>query len=199
MKSIIPHISRRAAFLFILHYCFLQFCFSQCWVYEKSGTNNDLWSVCFTDSLTGIAVGSGGIMVQTTDGGITWTKLRTVINANLGAVSFLDKNIGMVGGSGEVLYTNNDGVSWTMENILYDDLPLGFYGISILDSNRAVVGSDKAIFKTFDHGMTWMLVLNTSSYRMSFANAYIGAPLVLTGIMFIEQPMAVRHGLLFLR
>ncbi len=175
MKSIIVHISHRAACLFILHYCLLQFCFSQCWVYEKSGTNNDLWSVCFTDSLTGIAVGSGGIMLQTTDGGTTWTKLRTVINANLGAVSFLDKNIGMVGGSGDVLYTNNDGASWTMENISYYNLPLGFYGISVLDSNRAVVGSDRAIFKTFDHGTTWTLTLNTASYRLSFANANIGA------------------------
>src|SRR5208283_5211195 len=175
MKIINVYISLRAVFLFILHYCLLQFCFSQCWVYEKSGTTNDLWNVCFTDSLTGFAVGSGGVMLKTTDGGITWTKLRTVINANLGAVSFLDKNIGMVGGSDVILYTNNGGISWTTESISYDDVPLSFYGMSVLDSNRAVVGSDYAIFKTINHGMTWTLVLNTSSIQISFANAYIGA------------------------
>ena len=149
------HIFPRGVFLFFLHYCLLQFCFSQCWVYENSGTNNYLRSVCFVDSLTGTAVGDGGIMVQTTDGGITWKKLRTVINADLCGVSFLNKNVGMVGTNPNgILYTSNGGVSWATESISYNHLNLNINDISVLDSNRAVVATSRGLFKTTDQGMT---------------------------------------------
>ena len=38
----------------------------------KSGTTMALFGVAFASSSTGIAVGSGGIILVTTDGGISW-------------------------------------------------------------------------------------------------------------------------------
>ena len=176
MKSIDVHIIHRAVLLCILHYCLLQFCFSQCWVYEKKGTNNYLRSVCFVDSLTGTAVGDGGVIVNTTDGGITWIKLASGTSANLSGVSFLDKNIGMVGASPNgILYTSDGGISWTMKSISYNHSNLNIVDIAMLDSSRAVVATSGGLFKTIDRGITWAHVLNISNpTAISFANASFG-------------------------
>ncbi len=40
------------------------------WVYQTSGTTNDLWGVSFADATTGTAVGFDGTILRTTTGGV---------------------------------------------------------------------------------------------------------------------------------
>lgn len=39
------------------------------WTTQSSGTTNELWAVSFVDANTGTAVGEGGTILRTTDGG----------------------------------------------------------------------------------------------------------------------------------
>jgi len=46
------------------------------WIPLNSGTTTDLEDVCFpVDAVTGYAVGGGGLILKTTDGGATWDSL----------------------------------------------------------------------------------------------------------------------------
>lgn len=56
-------------------YCFIfsTITFSQ-WEVKKSGVTTALYDITFVDSLYGWAVGDSGTIIQTTDGGTTWSK-----------------------------------------------------------------------------------------------------------------------------
>jgi len=83
---------------------------------------NKLNSVCFTDSLTGYAVGSAGTIMKTTDGSITWEILNFFTDKQLSSVFFTNENTGYaVGGKldlmnnlseGIVFKTNDSGTTW---------------------------------------------------------------------------------------
>jgi len=176
MKFINVHILRRGIFLFMLQYCLIQFCFSQCWIYQKSGTSNNLHSVYFVDSLTGTAVGDAGTILRTTDGGATWKKQYSGINASLVGVSFSDVNHGMViVDSNNVLYTNNGGSTWIRERFTQYFIYYDFLSVADIDSMHAVVVTNRGIYRTVDGGATWGQVLNqTGLTSVSFANASVG-------------------------
>ena len=66
--------------------------------------------VAFTDETNGWAVGDGGIIYGTTDGGITWIQLASGTYCDLFSVSFTDANNGtVVGANGTILRTTNGG------------------------------------------------------------------------------------------
>jgi len=44
------------------------------WIIQRSGATNSLNAVCLASATNGIAVGSNGIILRTTDGGTTWTQ-----------------------------------------------------------------------------------------------------------------------------
>jgi len=68
-----------------------------------------LRSVFFTDSITGYAVGDGGI-IKTTDGGLNWISQTSVTSNSLLSVYFTDSNTGYaVGNNGTILKTTNGG------------------------------------------------------------------------------------------
>ena len=69
----------------------------------------------FFDHLQGTIVGSSGIIIHTTDGGLTWSRQNSGITdgSYLYAVSFVDSLIGYaVGDNGIILKTTNGGLSW---------------------------------------------------------------------------------------
>jgi photosystem II stability/assembly factor-like uncharacterized protein len=57
-----------------------------------SGASGDLLSVSFVDSRNGIAVGEGGMMLKTTDGGETWEIIDSGTDGTLLGVFMIDKN-----------------------------------------------------------------------------------------------------------
>jgi hypothetical protein len=56
---------------------------------QDSGTDSDLFGVSFTDASTGWAVGFGGTILHTDDGGLTWTPQDSGTTDNLHGVVFL--------------------------------------------------------------------------------------------------------------
>ena len=91
---------------------------SQNWIIQNSGTFNDLWSVCFSDSITGYAVGSGGIILKTINGGADWIS-QTPTTQDLYSVYFIPAkpNTGYaVGGNETILQTTNGGTTWSVKH-----------------------------------------------------------------------------------
>jgi len=74
------------------------------WFQQNSGTDLDLKSICFTDSENGWAVGSGGIILHTSDGGDNWIQQSSGTENDLTSVRFMNAD------SGIILHTENGGI-----------------------------------------------------------------------------------------
>ena len=73
-------------------------------------------AVSFVDASTGWAVGAGGAIFSTRDGGRTWSPQTSGVDSDLRDVKFLDRSEGWaVGGDGAVLHTNDGGQTWRAE------------------------------------------------------------------------------------
>jgi len=74
---------------------------------------NSLSDIAFFDANTGVAVGSYGTILRTTDGGVTWEVRSSGMTTNLYAVATTDGGIGVaVGESGIILQTTDGGATW---------------------------------------------------------------------------------------
>jgi photosystem II stability/assembly factor-like uncharacterized protein len=79
-------------------------------------TSQRLNAVSFADAETGWAVGAGGAIFSTRDGGRTWRQQASGTGSDLRDVKFLDRAEGWaVGGEGTVLHTTDGGQTWKAE------------------------------------------------------------------------------------
>src|SRR4030095_9115247 len=70
----------------------------------------------FVDNRLGWAVGSGGAVYRTINGGRTWQQQRSGVDVDLYDVKFLDAVEGWaVGAEGTIIYTSNGGLNWTTQ------------------------------------------------------------------------------------
>src|SRR5215467_9921904 len=77
---------------------------------------NTLSAAATPDPSTMVAVGYGGTILRTTDGGATWTPQFSGTTNILYGVSFVDANTGTaVGGNGTILRTTDGGATWTVQ------------------------------------------------------------------------------------
>lgn len=84
--------------------------------YASTGIRPNLNAVFFVSTSVGWAVGDGGIILKTTDGGVTWLLQTSTVNANLYDVFFSDATHGWaVGASGTILVTSNGGTTWAAQ------------------------------------------------------------------------------------
>jgi photosystem II stability/assembly factor-like uncharacterized protein len=73
-------------------------------------------AVHFADARRGWAVGTGGLVLATADGGRTWRVQESGTESDLHDVRFLDEREGWaVGGHGAVLHTTDGGATWRAE------------------------------------------------------------------------------------
>jgi photosystem II stability/assembly factor-like uncharacterized protein len=79
-------------------------------------TSQRLNAVSFADAFTGWAVGAGGAIFSTSDGGRSWRPQASGVESDLSDVKFLDRAEGWaVGGEGTVLHTTDGGRTWKAE------------------------------------------------------------------------------------
>jgi photosystem II stability/assembly factor-like uncharacterized protein/putative cell wall-binding protein len=115
---------------------------------------NWLWDVTFADASHGWAVGDGGSVLHTTDGGATWSPQNSGTTTRLLAVAFADTSRGWAVGVGTILHTSNGGVTWSPQ------MPSWFTnylsGVAFTDaSHGCAVGGAGVIVRTSDGGATW--------------------------------------------
>jgi photosystem II stability/assembly factor-like uncharacterized protein len=117
-----------------------------------------LKALYFLDNQRGWAVGDSGIILATTDGGVSWSELPTPTDYPLTKVHFADAQVGYVASGtewgGEVFRTTDGGEKWEK---VYSDLEAGHvFDISVLDQKTAAIAiNDALVFTTRDGGLTW--------------------------------------------
>lgn len=114
-----------------------------------------LRAVHFLDENVGIACGSDGLIIRTTDGGETWSRSESgTSGAWLKSISFPTKTTGYIAGTHSVvLRTNDGGATWR-------NLPVPVLaklnGIAFISPERGIVaGAEGELFYTIDGATTW--------------------------------------------
>ncbi len=78
-----------------------QICFAQ-WYQQNSGTAVNLNSVYFENANNGWAVGDGGTIIRTTNGGTNWITQTSGTTQHLQDICFIDVNTGWAVGTSSV-------------------------------------------------------------------------------------------------
>jgi photosystem II stability/assembly factor-like uncharacterized protein len=143
---------------------------------RQSAPQVPLRRVSFVDANVGIAVGGNyfivppGIwqesqaIVRTTDGGATWTLLRSGSDRQLRAISPVDANNWIaVGRIGTILQTMDGGDTWMVRN---GRTPESLYGMLLDGSSATVVGDNGTILITGDGGETWNLQSSGTTHHI---------------------------------
>ncbi len=148
------------------------------WTVLNTGTDMDLYSVYFADSLNGCAVGVAATVLRTEDGGISWELIPNVPANALRSVTFPNARTGFaVGLSGSVVKTTDYGSTWVDQS----PAQIQLYGACFFDTLTGIaVGGDLdygAIIRTTDGGLTWIPVTSSVMDRLKsvyFINDNIG-------------------------
>jgi len=86
------------------------------WGVQTSGTTNDLNAVSCSSTSNCWAVGGGGTIVATVNGGTTWTAQTSNTTQTLYGVYCYDNNHCEAGGAaGTIIGTSNAGATWTTQ------------------------------------------------------------------------------------
>jgi photosystem II stability/assembly factor-like uncharacterized protein len=76
-------------------------------------SNDNFLDIQFPDTDHGTAVGLNGVILHTTNSGVTWTPQSLPGIVSLNGVSFVNANIGWVAGTdGALFHTTDGGASW---------------------------------------------------------------------------------------
>jgi photosystem II stability/assembly factor-like uncharacterized protein len=128
---------------------------------------NHLYDVQVFNPYTLIAVGDGGTVIKTTDGGENWNFQTSGTSEWLESVHFTDQNTGwIVGWDGTILKTTDGGGNWHSQ-ISGTDFHL--YSVYFINNNTGwIVGKAGTILNTTDGGINWSSQTSgTSSYLFS--------------------------------
>jgi photosystem II stability/assembly factor-like uncharacterized protein len=151
------------------------------WVMQ-SGDVQNLYSVYFSDSDNGTAVGIGwgGMAILTTsDGGTNWLSKYFGVGSLLRSVFYIDSNTGWaVGGGGNgalIIKTTDGGEHWVLQVVG------GYYGelntVYFTDNNTGwAAGNSGVILKTTDGGEHWNYTpgLSTNCSSLILTDNYTG-------------------------
>jgi photosystem II stability/assembly factor-like uncharacterized protein len=135
-----------------------------------------LTSICFAASHRGLAVGGGGTIFRTIDGGATWTRQSSGTTAILNDVYLRDDGTAMiVGNGGTILRTTDGGSHW---DHLESGTPEHLTSIVLIDALTATaVGWNGTIIQTTNGGAAWSTIPSGVSWnleRVRFATATDG-------------------------
>ncbi|RQW79369.1 MAG: hypothetical protein EHM79_20720, partial [Geobacter sp.] len=160
MENTMKKILLTIAILFLF---FLQNISAQGWQWIDTGYPVIIFDMSFPSGQSdiGFAVGStlpfggDGIILKTTNGGSSWSKISVDTIPGLKAVCFTSVDVGYAGGYQNFLMKTTDGgFSWTQ--IIIDTKLWYFNNIEFWDANNGVVVSyPSSIYFTIDGGTTW--------------------------------------------
>ena len=148
------------------------------WVAQNSGTTAPLGGVAFAGPGAGWAVGAGGIIRATSDGGVTWGEQLSGVTDDLSAVAFAGAQDGWaVGAKGAITATTDGGATWVAQTSAVTSADLT--GVAFADAqNGWAVGAGGAIVATTDGGAHWIAqtsaVTSADLTGVAFADANYG-------------------------
>jgi photosystem II stability/assembly factor-like uncharacterized protein len=158
---------------------------------------NTIHAVRFApDKLSGWAVGAGGTILRTTDGGFSWREQHSNTIVPLYGLHVRDaKTAVAVGSRGQILTTENGGSRWVLRPTKVDD---HLFAVAFAPDGKHgwAGGSYGQIVRTTDGGRTWAQQasgVRSHLYSVSFADA---APWPAKRALCSSRRTAARHGLI---
>ncbi|HEY8881601.1 MAG TPA: YCF48-related protein [Roseateles sp.] len=136
-----------------------------CWQNPRP-TGNHVNTVYFLNATTGWRGGENGEIFKTTDGGTTWVRQNSGVNAAIYGIKFFDAQTGWATGAfGAVLRTTDGGATWAVAK--FADTPYYLNGsdlanITPVDAKTVYVGRTGGfsglIYGSKDGGLTWRTI-----------------------------------------
>ena len=124
------------------------------WDSVESGTTLALTDIAFVDASHFWIAGEGGLVLRSTDGGVSWDTVDTGVDATLLSISFSSNDNGVaVGEGGAILVTDDGGGTWrSSDSGTTSQLnAVDFAG----DTTVWAVGDDGIALHSRDRGTTW--------------------------------------------
>ena len=124
----------------------------------QGGITSPLLGVHFTSAARGYAFGAYGVLLQTIDGGETWSlianRLDNPDNQHLYSLAVTEAgNLLLVGEAGAAFRSQDDGATWERLDLAYEG---SLFGVLALPGGEAVAyGLRGRIFRSPDEGETW--------------------------------------------
>lgn len=115
---------------------------------------NPIYDYFYVNDKLGWAVGEGGTILVTNDGGVTWTAQNSGTELNLNKVVFVDAQVGWITSSnGQLLKTSDGGAHWLAVSTGQNETGAR---LAVVDANNArFFNSWGSIVTTRDGGVTW--------------------------------------------
>ncbi len=145
---------------------------------DNFNNNFNFTKITFLDSTFGIAAGSRGNLLQTTDLGITWTRIDSSYDGWVNKIQFVSPKIAWVISSGKLFKSINGGVDWSLQ--LSIDSNYGVKDICVIDSLLGWATTISKLLKTTNGGTTWTeqpLVVKNNDFgdmHIDFYNSHVG-------------------------
>ena len=146
------------------------------WNPVESGTELALNDVAFVDINHAWVSGDKGLILFSTDGGLTWGRRNTGVEARLLSVSFIGVDDGVVvGENGTILVTTDGGMTWQRSA---SPTSLRLNAVAFAENGTAwAVGDEGTMLRSRDGGVTWtqlgfQLPLTSALRAVSFDGAF---------------------------
>lgn len=123
------------------------------WTAHIAARDIEARAISFLDARHGFIAGSGGSLLETTDGGAHWNLVTSGTTSDLNGLVFVGEQGWAVGTKGTILHTADGGRTWSPQHsFLYDTLD----GVFFLDAQHGwAVGWNGTILRTTDGGAFW--------------------------------------------
>lgn len=111
----------------------------------------------FANALLGLVVGEGGVILRTSDGGVSWSRRPSGTDQDLNRVRFVDATTAWaIGAPGAGVRVSHDaGLSWQPAAV---DSPQAWNGLYFVDPLHGwIVGDFGSIASTRDGGRNWVM------------------------------------------
>jgi photosystem II stability/assembly factor-like uncharacterized protein len=116
----------------------------------------NLYGISYGDPDHVWLVGEFGIVLASSDGGLTWQQQQTPVESTLFGVHFLDAKRGwVVGVDSVILDTDDGGATWRLSHAPIAARSL--YDVFVRDHQGWIVGDSGTVLQSGDGGATWRL------------------------------------------
>ncbi len=151
------------------------------WNAVPSGTSETLTGVAFSDDNHGWAVGHGGIVLATRDGGLSWRrelKDESVQTSFLDVVTLDEHTVVIVGAFGAIRATPDSGISWTTPDVPDNEPHLNRI---LVDPKGALwaVGEAGTVLTSKDRGVTWSSLASPEPAVSLYGAQFVGSGVLL--------------------
>lgn len=135
---------------------------------------NALNSIRFKDANTGIAVGDGGVIVRTTNGGTNWSAVSSglifilrAVDCGSAAPLFISYNWYITGDLGKILKSTDNGATWAQ---LTSGTAASLYSVSCNSRDTVYTsGFGGAILRTYNGGGSFVGNINNENVPVEYS------------------------------